>query len=73
MSFCENRLSRSLLGVKRTLHGRSPRAAGLEFRFLSPAAFDVDQSSLELIGQNAGDWSGRILLTSVLTESSHVL
>jgi hypothetical protein len=55
------------------LHGRSPRAAGLEFRFLSPAAFDVDQGSLELIGQNTGDWSGRILLTSVLTESSHVL
>ena len=41
--------------------------------FSKPAAFDVDQSSLELIGQNADNWSGRILLTSVLTESSHVL
>jgi len=26
---------------------------------MSPAAFDVDQSSLELIGQNASDLSGR--------------
>jgi hypothetical protein len=26
--------------------------------FSKPAAFDVDQSSLELIGQNADNWSG---------------